>query len=126
MMLFRSTRTRQISKKMLGNMKPSEILELVKDPEIQNSDVPNWVELMIEEYCGILVERFKWYEARYENRYGHVDTLIEKMVHYRTVWVNWDGLEPFPWREERPIKFYYDSNTQSPQQANARRYLTAQ
>ena len=114
MLLFRSTRTRQITKKMLGNMKPSEMLELVTDPEIKNSDVPRWVELMIEEYCSMLVERFEWYEARYENRYGQIDSLIEKMVHYRTVWVNWDGLEPFPWREERPIKYYFDSNVRAP------------
>ena len=115
MILFRSERTRQISKKMLGNMKPSEMLELVTDPDVENSDVPEWVELMIETYCTMLVERFDWYEARYTNRYGQVNSLLRKMVYYGSIWVNWDGLEPFPWREERPIKYYFDSNVRNPE-----------
>ena len=120
MLLFHSSNTKQISKKMLGNMKPSEIWELVKDQQIKKSDVPRWVDLMIEEYCTVLVRRFEFYEARYENRFGNVESLIEKMVHYKNVWVNWDGLEPFPWREERPIKYFFDSNLQIP----ARSYET--
>lgn len=110
MSLFRSNRINEISRKMLGNMKPSEILELVRDPQIKNSDVPKWVELVIEEYCTILVRRFEFYDARFVNRHGQLDSLIEKMTYYRTLWVNWDGLEPFPWREERPIKYYFDRN----------------
>ena len=110
MMLFNSSRSRRISKKMLGNMKPCEILDLVSDPQLKKSDVPKWVELSIKEYCTVLVERFECYEARIVNRYGQVDSLIEKMVHYRNIWVNWDGLEPFPWREERSIKYYFDEN----------------
>ena len=98
---------------MLGNMKPSEILELVSDDQIQGSDVPQWVEAMITEYCTILVQRFDFYEARYVNRFPEATSLIEKMAHYRRLWVNWDGLEPFPWREERPIKYYYDANLRS-------------
>lgn len=113
MFLFRSARTKQLSRKMLGNMKPSEILELVKDRQMQDSDVPRWVEAMIAEFCTILVQRFEFYEARYRNRYADATSLIEKMTRYRTVWVNWDGLEPFPWREERPIKYYYDSHLQN-------------
>lgn len=112
MFLFHSTRTKNLSKKMLGNMKPAEILELVQDHQIKGSDVPQWVEAMIEEFCTVLVQRFAFYEARYQNRFPNAGTFIEKMVHYRNVWVNWDGLEPFPWREARPIKYYYDSNLQ--------------
>lgn len=110
MMLFQSNRTKLLSKKMLGNMKPSEILELVNDDQIRRSDVPQWVNGMIEEYCTVFVERVDFYEARFNNRYRNAELLIEKMVHYRSIWVNWDGLEPFPWREERPIKYYYDSH----------------
>ena len=110
MFLFRSNRTRKISKKMLGNMKPSEIVELVKDVDVRNSDVPQWVDLMITEYCKMFVERCRFYEGRFEHRYPEATTLIEKMEKYRHVWVNWDGLEPFPWREERPIKYFFDSN----------------
>ena len=112
MFLFHSIRTKLVSRKMLGNMKPSEILELVKDDQVKRSDVPRWVNSMIEEYCTILVRRFEFYEARYRNRFANAVTPIEKMVHYRLVWVNWDGLEPFPWREERPIKYYFDVNIQ--------------
>ena len=101
-----------LSKKMLGNMKPSEVLELVNDMQIKRSDVPRWVEAMIDEFCTVLVQRINFYEARYRNRYALANTLIEKLSLYRTLWVNWDGLEPFPWREERPIKYYYDSNLQ--------------
>lgn len=110
MFLFRSNRTKNLSKKMLGNMKPAEILEMVKDSQLKESDVPQWVEAMIAEFCTVLVRRFDFYDARYQNRYADASTLIEKMVVYRTLWVNWDGLEPFPWREERPIKYYFDSN----------------
>ena len=91
-------------------MKPAEMVEMVNDVQLQGSDVPQWVEAMVEEFCTILVRRFDFYEARYQNRYPRTTTLIEKMALYRTVWVNWDGLEPFPWREERPIKYYFDSN----------------
>ena len=98
---------------MLGNMKPSEILEMVEDAQIKESDVPRWVEAMIEEYCTILLQRFDFYEARYTNRFPEATTFIEKMTRYRSLWVNWDGLEPFPWREERPIKYYYDANLRS-------------
>lgn len=94
-------------------MKPSEILEMVSDGQLKESDIPSWVEAMIEEYCTILVQRFDFYEARYHNRYAEFTSLIGKMTCYRKVWVNWDGLEPFPWREERPIKYYFDSNIQS-------------
>ena len=112
MFLFRSARIKSLSKKMLGNMKPTEIFELVTDRQMKQSDVPLWVESMITEFCTILTQRFEFYEARYLNRFEHATTLIEKMVHYRKIWVNWDGLEPFPWREERPIKYYFDSNLQ--------------
>ena len=95
---------------MLGNMKPSEILQLVNDPQIKKSDVPNWVELMIEEYCTTLVRRFEVYEATFIKKHGQINSLIEKMVHYKTIWINWDGLEPFPWRDERAIKYYFDEN----------------
>ena len=110
MILFRSSRTRGISKKMLGNMKPSEIVELVADSEIKNSDVPNWVELMISEYCKLFVRRCEFYDTRFENRFPEATSLIQKMACYRHVWVNWDGLELFPWREERSIKYFFDSN----------------
>ena len=103
MLLFDSSNTKQISKKMLGNMKPTEMLELVRDDQIRRSDVPQWVETMIEECCTVLVQRFEFYEARYQNRFSDAVTLIEKMARYRSVWVNWDGLEPFPWREEPPL-----------------------
>ena len=109
-MLFRSNRIREISRKMLGNMKPSEIVELVSEPDVKNSDVPAWVDLVIEEYCKIFTERCSFYESRFEYRYGRNLSLIAKMDKYRTVWVNWDGLEPFPWREERPIKYFFDEN----------------
>ena len=109
-MLFNSNRSRQISKKMLGNMKPSEILDLVRDPHIKKSDVPKWVEQSIEEYCTVLVERFECYEERFLNKHDQVDSLIEKMFFYRNIWINWDGLEPFPWRNERSIKYYFDEN----------------
>ena len=99
---------------MLGNMKPSEMVELVKDPQIQRSDVPRWVMTMINECCTIFVQRTIFYDARFLNRYGDSLSLIEKMAKYRTLWVNWDGMEPFPWREERPIKYYFDSNIRSP------------
>ena len=79
MFLFRSNRTKNLSKKMLGNMKPSEIVELVKDDQMRGSDVPRWVEAMIEEFCTILLQRFEFYEARYRNRFSDSTSLIEKM-----------------------------------------------
>ena len=112
MLLFRSSRTRGISKKMLGHMKPSEIVELIEDSEVSGSDVPAWVDLMIREYCKMFVERCNFHDTRFENRFPNAVSLIHKIAKYRHVWVNWDGLEPFPWREERLIKYYFDSNVE--------------
>ena len=91
-------------------MKPSEILHLVKDRELRESDIPEWVERMLRKECKLLVERLMRYNAKIRDRHGFLGSVIEKLVVYPNIWENWDGTEPFPWRDERPLEAYFDSN----------------
>ena len=103
-------------RKMIGNMTPREVLHLVQDKELKQSDLPECVERFLREEATILVERLNFYEARVRNRHGFLGSIIEKLVIYPTIWVNWDGLEPFPWREEQLIELYLDSSLEGFQQ----------
>ena len=96
---------------MLGNMTPREILALTKDKELEGSDVSEWVERTLREEATVLVGRLDRYKDRIQNRFGFMGSIIEKLVIYPRVWTNWDGTEPFAWREEeKPIKEYFDIN----------------
>ena len=65
---------------------------------------------MLREECKILIGRLRLYEARIHDRHGFLGSVIEKLAIYSDIWMNWDGTEPFPWREERPLENYFDAN----------------
>ena len=119
--MFKSSKTREIVKKMIGNLTPKEALHLVKDKELKNTDLPECVERFLREEGKILIRRLEFYEARVQNRYGFLGSTIEKLAIYPNIWVNWDGLEPFPWREAKKIKCYLDSSLDIP--AHQRQHL---
>ena len=91
-------------------MTPKEVLHLVKDKELKNSDIPEWVERTLREECTVLIGRLARYEARIRDRFGFLGSTIEKLAIYHDIWTNWDGSEPFPWREERTIDAFLDAN----------------
>ena len=107
---FRSQTTTRILNKMVGKLKPSEILHLVKDRELRDSDVPEWIERLLRRECRVLIARLRRYEDRIRDRYGFLGSVIEKLAIYSTIWSNWDGNEPFPWTEEKKLEAYFDSN----------------
>ena len=107
--MFKSARTKAIMRKMVGGMTPKEVLHLVKDRDLRNSDVPEFVERLLREEGTILMSRLRHYEARILDKYGFLGSVIEKLAIYNRIWMNWDGLEPFPWREERTIDAYLDN-----------------
>ena len=107
---FRSQTTTRILNKMVGKMRPSEILHLVKDRELRQSDVPEWIERLLRRECKILIRRLGRYEAKIRDRHGFLGSVIEKLAVYPMIWDNWDGSEPFPWTEERKLEAYFDAN----------------
>ena len=108
--LFKSAKTRKIMRKMIGKMYPKELLHLVQDRELKETDVPTWVERTLREECKTLIRRLGHYDGRIRDRFGFLGSVIEKLVIYPKIWTNWDGSEPFAWRDDHPIEDYFDSN----------------
>ena len=96
-------------REMLGNLKPDDIVDLVSDPKIKSTDVPQWVELTLRQNCTVIIERLKRYDSKIIQKFGRpIPSLVKKLKIYNQIWDNWDGLEPFPYKETRKLKYYFD------------------
>ena len=95
---------------MLGNMYPSEMLELTEDRQIRDTDVPAWIEKTLREECSFLITRLPRYENQILAKYGNIGSLLGKISIYHTVRDNWDGLEPCNFEFMKPLRYYYDEN----------------
>ena len=106
---YSNQRTRAIMKEMLGNMKPDDVLELISDPKIKSTDVPQWVELTLRQNCKIIARRLRKYDSKIIQKFGRpISSLVKKLKIYNQIWDNWDGQEPFPYPDTRKIKYYFD------------------
>ena len=96
--------------KMLGILTPAEISEVIEDKEVAQTDVPDWVELVLQEKCTIVLQRLGLYENRLLEKYGMVQHTIQKLSVYHKIWTNWDGQEPCPFYSNQPLARFFDEN----------------
>ena len=107
---FRNPTTRKTLLIMMGNMYPSEMYELTRDPQLKNTDVPEWIDQTIREQCGLVIARIPRYEEKFLRRFGHTPSLIGKLAAYHEVWDNWDSLEPCAYPSPQPLRKYFDEH----------------
>ena len=106
---FQNKDTRKIMTKMLGNMTPMEITTVIKDKEVARSDIPDWVELVLQENCSIIKSRIILYEEKIQERFGDLKYFVQKLSIYHLIWNNWDGNEPCPITEPMPLAYFFDT-----------------
>ena len=107
---FKSERTRDTMTKMLGTLTPMEIAEVIEDKEVAKTDIPKWVELVLQEKCTKVIQRMNIYEDDLTKRYGMVQHTIQKLSVYHMIWTNWDGQEPCPFYSNQPLYRFFDEN----------------
>ena len=107
---FKSDATRDIMAKMLGTLTPAEISEVIEDQEVAKTDIPKWVELVVQEKCTIIMKRLELYEQQFLDRYGVVQHTIQKLSVYHKIWTNWDGCEPCQFDDNMPLYYFFDTN----------------
>ena len=93
---------------MIGSLTPAEIAEIIEDDEVQQTDVPQWVELVIEEKCSMVLQRLQLYEEKYKDKYGTIPHTVQKLALYHHIWTNWDGKEPCQYDGPMPLSMFYD------------------
>ena len=102
--------TRKTLRIMLGHMYPSEMSDMTEDRQIRHTNIPEWIEKILQEECQLVVARLPRYEARIEEKYGPIESLIGKLMVYHTVRDDWDSLEPCNFENMRPLRFYFDEH----------------
>ena len=107
---FKNENTRNILAKMVGTLTPGEISDVIEDKEVAKTDLPKWVELVLQEKCKTVLNRLTLYENRYYEKYGLVQHTIQKLSVYHLMWTNWDGLEPCPFYSAQPLHCFFDEN----------------
>ena len=107
---FQNKDTRRIMTKMLGNMTPAEITKVIQDKEVTRSDIPEWVELVLQENCSIIRSRITLYEDKIQEKFGTMKYLVQKLSVYHLIWNNWDGDEPCPVSDPMPLAFFFDTS----------------
>ena len=108
--LIKNPATRQTLRTMLGNMYPSEIADMTEDRQIRKTNIPLWIEEILTKECSYVVARLPRYEEKIRQKYGHVDTLVDKLRVYHTVRDNWDSLEPCNFISMMPLRYYFDEH----------------
>ena len=115
---FTNVRTKATLAKMLGNLTPAEICEVIEDKEVARTDIPAWTELVIQENCTMVMERLTLYKDSILEKYGEVKFTVQKLSIYHKIWTNWDGQEPCPCEYNMTLNFFYDSAIQMRQTVN--------
>ena len=108
--LYANATTRKTLRIMLGNMYPSEMSDLTEDRQIQGTDIPDWVEQTLLQECKMVVARLPRYEARIQEMYGPISSLVGKITVYHTVCDNWDSMEPCNFQRMKPLRYYFDEH----------------
>lgn len=109
---FTSVRTKTTLAKMLGNLTPAEICEVIEDKEVAKTDIPAWTELVIQENCTMVMERLQLYNESILKKYGAVQFTVQKLSIYHKIWTNWDDKEPCPCENNMTLDFFYDTAIQ--------------
>ena len=107
---FHNAGTRKTMRIMLGNMYPSEMADLSLDRQVQRTNIPCWIEATLQEECKIVVARLPRYEAKIKAKYGEMESLVEKLTVYHTVWDDWDSLEPCKFTQMKSLRYYFDEH----------------
>ena len=106
---FRNDFTRKTLKIMLGNMYPSEMADLVQDPQIRRTDIPDWIEQTLRRECTYVVQRMPRYQRKMTEILGYEPgCVVRKLSVYYMVRDNWDDLEPCNFEFMKPIRCYFD------------------
>ena len=111
-------RTKTILAKMLGNLTPAEICDVIEDKEVARTDIPAWTELVIQENCTIVLKRLELYNESIQRKYGAVKFTVQKLSIYHKIWTAWDGDEPCPCDKNENLEYFYDSSIFSRQLDN--------
>ena len=101
---------RSIIKKMNSMIKKLDVEELefiMKDEYMQSTEILHFMEINLFKRTTRFRERCKRWTHKM-NLYNTQYPTLQKLVEYRHAYENWDGLEPFPGREVKPISYYLD------------------
>ena len=91
-------------------MYPSEMFDLTEDRQIQDTDIPNWVEQTLRQECKLIIARLPRYETRINEMYGPISSLVGKITVYHTVCDDWDSMEPCNFQNMQPLRHYFDEH----------------
>ena len=94
---------------MVGTLTPVEIAEITEDKEVVMTDIPQWIEIILQENCKIIMDRLKNYDEAMRGKYGQINFTIQKLAVYHRFWTNWDGKEPCPFNEPVPLNLFFDT-----------------
>ena len=98
---------------MVGTLTPVEIAEIIEDREVMKTDIPQWIEIIVQENCGMVLKRLRGYEEAIQRKYGQINFTIQKLALYHRLWTNWDGEEPCPFNESVPLNRFFDEQIKS-------------
>ena len=112
---FKNEATKRLLLKMVGTLTPVEIAEIIEDREVMATDIPQWIEIIVQENCGMVLNRLRKYEEAIQAKYGQINFTIQKLALYHRFWTNWDGEEPCPFNESVPLRMFYDEQIKSDQ-----------
>ena len=84
-----------------------ELEFMMNDEYLQSTQILEYMELTLYAHTRAFRQRCQLWHHKLNLQETRYPTLL-KLIHYRHIYENWDGEEPYPGREVKQLYYYID------------------
>ena len=106
---YSNAEIRRFLMESIGVLRPAALRQIIVQAEFfPENDFRQLIEYLLQRYCSRFIQHMEKWKRNIPD--GRPTDTLGMMIWYHEYWESWRSSEPWGDSEDRPIKYFWDSN----------------